>query len=246
MKKKIVIFSGAGLDRESGVLTFRDCKDGLWNNYKVDEVATIDGWMADREKVLEFYNERRKQMPEVVPNEAHYALASLEEQYDVTNVTQNVSDLLERGGSTNILHLHGELNKACDCLSKKHVYDIGANEIKIGDKCPVTNSQLRPHIVWFGEMPFEVPRAYQAVFNADILIIVGTSLQISYTLDLINQVRKGNEHPSLPKEPCRIIYIDPSPMHYLDNYGLKVEYIRESATVGVKQIVEELLTKKEE
>jgi len=177
-------------------------------------------------------------MPEVFPNVAHRLLAKLEEKYDVMHLTQNVSDLLERGGCNNIIHLHGELTKACDSFSKKNKYDIGYKDINIGDMCDITDSQLRPDIVWFGEMPMGVERAYQAVFNADILIVVGTSLQISYTLDMLNNVRhtKVGLH-----EPCRIIYIDPSPMRYLESYGLKVEYIRKGAVEGVNEIVNELL-----
>jgi NAD-dependent deacetylase len=118
------------------------------------------------------------------------------------------------------------------------VYDIGYNDINIGDKCPTTGSQLRPHIVWFGEYPFNVDEAYDAVYNADVLIIVGTSLQISYTLDLLTNVR---QRVSDENNPCRIIYIDPSPMNYLSNYGLSVEYVRKSAVEGVTEIVDELL-----
>lgn len=242
MKKKIVIFSGAGISAESGVQTFRGLKNSMWNNYKIEDVATIEAWGKDCEKVLQFYNERRKQMPDVFPNDAHKALVKLEDKYDVMVVTQNVDDLHERAGSTNILHLHGELTKACDSMLKKNKYDIGYADINIGDKCNVTGSQLRPDIVWFGEYPYHVNRAYQAVSNTDILIIIGTSLQIGYTLDLLNQVRRGNEYPSLPKEPCRIIYIDPSPMTYLENYGLKVEYIKKGAIEGVNEIVSELLS----
>jgi NAD-dependent deacetylase len=240
MKKKVVVFSGAGLDRESGVLTFRDCKDGLWNNYKVEDVATPSGWKKSRENVLDFYNERRKQMPEVEPNGAHISLAKLEEDYDVIHLTQNVSDLLERGGCNNVIHLHGELTSACDSLSKKHKYNVGYNDIELGVKCPETDSQLRPDIVWFGEMPYRVDEGYDAVYNADILLIIGTSLQISYTLDMLNNVRQTVSDAS---NPCRIIYIDPSPEHYLDNYGLKVEYVTKNAVEGVTEIVNELLTK---
>lgn len=237
-KKKIVIFSGAGISKESGIDTFRDSKDGLWNNYKVDEVATIEGWRKNRSKVLDFYNERRKQMPEVQPNDAHIALSRLEDKYDVTVVTQNVDDLHERGGSKNIIHLHGELTKACDVMTKKNKYTIGYNDIELGVKCPETDSQLRPDIVWFGEIPYRVDEAYDAVYNADVLLIVGTSLQISYTLDMLNNVRQTVSDAS---NPCRIVYIDPSPMRYLDNYGLNVEYVTKTAVEGVTEIVNELL-----
>ena len=246
-KKKIVVFTGAGISAESGVLTFRDVKDGLWNNYRIEDVATPSGWAKDRKMVLEFYNERRRQMPEVKPNAAHEALAALEKDYDVTVVTQNVDDLHERAGSTNIIHLHGELTKARGCLYNSkpspadQVYDIGYNDINIGDKCSVTDSQLRPHIVWFGEFPFGVEEAYRAIYEADILLIIGTSLQIGYTLDMLNNVRRT----TTDKEGCKIVYIDPSPEKYLDNYGLTVEYINKKAVEGVTEYVNTIMTKKE-
>ena len=230
-KKKIVVFSGAGLDAESGVETFRGLKNSTWNNYRISDVATPAGWSNDRNKVLDFYNERRQEMVNVHPNDAHKALVKLEEKYEVIHVTQNVSDLLERAGATNILHLHGELTKACDSMSKKNTYDIGYKDINIGDKCVENGSQLRPDIVWFHEFPMRVDEAYEAVMTADILIIVGTSLQISYTLDMLNTFDINK----------KIIYIDPEPMMYLDNYGLNVEYIREKAVKGVTDVVNELL-----
>lgn len=240
MKKKIVVFTGAGISKESGVETFRDAVDGLWQNHKIEDVCTPSGWKKDREKVLNFYNDRRKQMITVEPNGAHKALVKLEELFDVTIVTQNVDDLHERGGSTNIIHLHGELTKARGSLYQHkaspidEVYDIGYGDINIGDKCKTTGSQLRPHIVWFEEFPFRTDEAYDAVYNADILIIVGTSLQISYTLDMLNNVKRVPEQ-------AKIIYVDPNPMRYLDNYGLKVEYIEKGAVEGVTEIVERII-----
>lgn len=245
--KKIVVFSGAGLDRESGVLTFRDCKDGLWNNYKIDEVATPEGWKNDKEKVLQFYNERRQQLPEVQPNEAHISLVSLEKEYEVIHVTQNVSDLLERAGATNVIHLHGELTKArssfynSNNVPEDEVIDIGYNDIKLGDKCEKRGAQLRPHIVWFGEYPFGVIEAYRAVEKADVLIIVGTSLQISYTLDMLNNVRRIGDEQYGGGSPCEIYFVDPKPMRYLDNYGLTVNYIEKPAVEGVGELVNSLL-----
>lgn len=230
-KKKIVVFSGAGLDRESGILTFRDCKDGLWNNYKIDEVATPTGWKKDSQKVLDFYNERRRELPNVNPNRAHRSLAELEDEYEVIHVTQNVSDLLERGGATKVYHLHGELTKARGEKGSEPIIEIGYEDIKLGDVCEKTESQLRPHICWFNEYPFHIARAYQAMNNADILIIVGTSLQIGYTLDMLQAVTSE----------CRIIYVDPEPMNYLSNYGMKVEYVREPAVKGISDLVTELL-----
>lgn len=239
--KKIAIFTGAGISKESGIETFRDTKDGLWENHKIEDVCTLNGWSKDREKVLEFYNDRRRQMPMVEPNEAHKALAKLEEFFDVTVVTQNVDDLHERGGSTNIIHLHGELCKARGSLgnglpfkNNNPVYDIGYNDIKIGDKCEKNGSQLRPHIVWFGEFPFSTHEAYRAIYDADILIIIGTSLQITYTLDMLNNVKRVPEQ-------AKIIYIDPKPMRYLDGYGLKIEYVEKGAVEGVTEIVERII-----
>lgn len=242
MKKKIVIFSGAGLDRESGVLTFRDCKDGLWNNHKIDDVATPEGWSRDRSKVLDFYNERRRQMPEVHPNDAHIALTALEEEYDVIHVTQNVSDLLERAGATNVIHLHGELTKARTSfgmnnpklIESQHVYNIGYDDIKLGDLDEEYEAQLRPHIVWFGEYPFGVDKAYQAFKEADIVLIIGTSLNISYTIGFFG----------VTKLESPIIYIDPEPSRDLDNSyrELKIEYITKGAVDGVQEVIDRLIT----
>ena len=247
MKKKVVIFSGAGLDRESGVLTFRDCKDGLWNNYKIDEVATKEAWSKNREKVLDFYNQRRRELPNVEPNDAHRALVRLEDKYRVVNVTQNVSDLLERAGASDIIHLHGELTKARGCYHKSEgldtkyiVKEIGYNDITIGDKCEYTDSQLRPHICWFGEWPYETDRAYDEVAFADILIIVGTSLEISYTLSMLGQLR----HKFLTGE-CEVYYVDPNPSTHMEAYGIKPTYIRKVASEGLNELVEDLLNREE-
>jgi len=246
MKKKIVVFSGAGISRESGVLTFRDSKNGLWNSHKIDDVATPEGWKRNYEKVLNFYNERRNEMPNVEPNEAHISLASLEEEYDVTIVTQNVDDLHERGGSSDIIHLHGELTKARSSDNPNaEPIDIGYDLINVGDKAD-DGSQLRPHIVWFSEYPFEIERAFQVIREADILIIVGTSLQIGYTLTLLNEVRHDGDgkysEKTVKKEACEIYYVDPEPMEYLSNsYGLQVNYIRRSATEGIYDLVNVLI-----
>lgn len=237
---KICVFSGSGLDADSGIKTFRGLKNSMWNNYKIEEVASLDGWRLDRTKVLDFYNERRRELPSVFPNKAHHSLVELEQHFDVVHITQNVSDLLERAGATDVIHLHGELTKARgsfytgtpNWLDK--TIDIGYNDINIGDKCPISDSQLRPNIVWFGEYPFNVEEAYSAVYNADILLIIGTSLQIGYTLNLLNNVKK------YPKAAL-VYYIDPNPTHYLDNYNLKIEYIKKSAVDGVPLITELLL-----
>lgn len=236
--KKIVIFSGAGVSKESGVETFRDSKDGLWNNYKISEVATPQGWKKNRSKVIQFYNERRKQLPEVQPNDAHKKIAEMEDKHKVTVVTQNVDDLHERGGSTNVLHLHGELTKARGCIydgkpsSKEFkVYDIGYNDINEGDKCEDTDSQLRPHIVWFEEYPFKVNEAYNAMTEADVLIIVGTSLQIGYTIDLLRSVNND----------AKIYYVDPEPSRDLDWYQMNIDYRTKTAVEGITEIYNELM-----
>ena len=230
MKKKIVVFTGAGVSRESGILTFRDSVDGLWENHSIDDVCTPSGWKKDREKVLNFYNDRRRQLPSVEPNSAHTGLVKLEDKYDVTIVTQNVDDLHERAGSSKILHLHGELTKARGTLSSKEsIVDIGYDDINIGDKCP-NGSQLRPHIVWFEEYPFNVEESYDAMIEADVLIIIGTSLMIGYTLNLLSSVSND----------CKIYYIDPQPSRYLD-HTKDITYIEKPATEGVESILNELL-----
>jgi NAD-dependent deacetylase len=231
MKKKIVVFTGAGVSRESGVLTFRDSVDGLWENHNIEDVCTPSGWKKDREKVLNFYNDRRRQLPTVEPNSAHTGLVKLEDKYDVTIVTQNVDDLHERAGSSKILHLHGELTKARGSLSSKDtIRDIGYDDINVGDKCK-NGSQVRPHIVWFEEMPFNVEESYDTMIESDVLIIIGTSLMIGYTLNLLSSV----------SDDCKIYYIDPQPSRYLDKYGKNVTYIEKPATEGVEFILNELL-----
>lgn len=242
--KKIVVFSGAGLDKESGVATFRDSADGLWNNFKIDEVATLDGWRKDRSKVLDFYNQRRRELPDVQPNEAHYALVSLESEYDITHVTQNVSDLLERAGSSNILHLHGELTKArssylngnpiMDKLGvKAKPIDIGYNDINLGDKDEEYGAQLRPHIVWFGEYPFYFYNALEAFIDADIIIVIGTSMNIGYTFTFFEKCKR--ETP--------IYFIDPEPTKSieLEFPDLNITYIEKGAVEGVTELVNKLM-----
>ncbi len=182
--KKIVVLTGAGVSAESGVSTFRD-SDGLWENHRVEDVASIEGWYRNPSLVLDFYNERRAQLATVKPNAAHLAIAALEDEYKVTVVTQNVDNLHERAGSTKIIHLHGELTKVrpencCndrDGYSEETVFDIGSDAIHIGDMAP-NGAQLRPHIVWFGEAVPKIEKAIDAVEAADILLIVGTSLQV--------------------------------------------------------------------
>lgn len=188
--KKLVVLSGAGMSAESGISTFRDT-GGLWEKYKIDDVATPEAWRKNPALVLEFYNQRRKQLFEVVPNEGHQVLASLETKYDVRIITQNVDDLHERAGSTNILHLHGELMKVRSTGVGAEVFSLTADnyETHIGDKCP-KGHQLRPHIVWFGEAVPEIENAIPLVEQADLFLIIGTSLNVYPAAGLVNYVRK--------------------------------------------------------
>lgn len=182
--KKLVVLTGAGMSAESGIKTFRD-HNGLWDNYDVMEVASIDGWKKNPQLVLDFYNQRRKQLYEVEPNAGHYLLAELENQFDVKIITQNVDDLHERAGSSTVLHLHGELKKVRSSVNPSHVFDLDGWELKWGDTCPY-GSQLRPHIVWFGE---EVPMmdvAASITEEADILAVIGTSLQVYPAAGLVH------------------------------------------------------------
>jgi NAD-dependent deacetylase len=231
IRKKIVFFSGAGVSAESGVETFRGLKNSMWNNHKIEDVATIGAWGKDREKVLNFYNERRRQMPDVVPNDGHKLIAELEKDYDVTVVTQNVDDLHERAGSTNIIHLHGELSKGRSSMNPNAVpVDIGYNDINIGDKAE-DGSQLRPHIVWFGEYPFGVDKGYQAIRNADYLVVIGTSLNIGYTLDMLAEA----------SDDCKVFYIDPEPSEILARYTMKtVTNMKYGGSEGMAKFIEKL------
>ncbi|MEO8088459.1 MAG: NAD-dependent deacylase [Bacteroidota bacterium] len=174
--KKVVVLSGAGISAESGLKTFRD-SDGLWENYKIEDVATPQAWAADYKLVLQFYNERRKQVLASKPNAAHFALASLEKKFDVHVITQNIDDLHERAGSTKVLHLHGEILKSRSSIDPGLIYNVEGWEIKAGDRC-AKGSQLRPHIVWFGEMVPELEHAAEVVSGADIFLVIGTSLQV--------------------------------------------------------------------
>jgi NAD-dependent deacetylase len=175
-KKKLVILTGAGISAESGVKTFRD-EDGLWYGYKPEEVADINGWRKDRQKVLDFYNKRRRDLESAEPNSAHIGLADLEKHFDVCVITQNVDDLHEKGGSTNVLHLHGELSKMCSSLNKTRILPY-TKDIAIGDKHPEDGSQLRPYIVWFGEDVPMITEAARIIQNADYFVVIGTSLQV--------------------------------------------------------------------
>lgn len=176
MKKKLVVLTGAGMSAESGIKTFRD-SDGLWENHDVMEVASIDGWRKNPQLVMEFYNQRRKQLFEVEPNAGHIGLAELEQDFDVHIITQNVDDLHERAGSTNIIHLHGELKKVRSIMDEELVYTLDGWELKMGDTAE-DGAQLRPHIVWFGEEVPMMENAAVITYDAEILVVIGTSLQV--------------------------------------------------------------------
>lgn len=226
-KKKIVVLTGAGVSAESGISTFRD-SDGLWENYNVEDVASIEGWYRDKALVLEFYNARRAQLPQVKPNQAHLAIASLEDDYDVMVVTQNVDNLHERAGSTRIIHLHGELTKVrpenvcneMDGFSEAEVFDIGSDSVKVGDMAP-NGAQLRPHIVWFGEAVPKIEAAIDAVEAADILLIVGTSLQVYPAAGLYRYA----------KADTPIYIIDPKDVPARDK---RITHIKDVATKGME------------
>ena len=224
--KKIVLLTGAGISAESGIQTFRDA-DGLWHNHKVEDVASPEGWRKNREVVLEFYNERRRKLKDVVPNHAHQLVKQLEEHFEVQIITQNIDDLHERAGSTNILHIHGELNKMCSSLNRKLVYDC-FDDIKIGDKA-ADDSQLRPDIVWFGEDVPLYPVAIEMVKQADIFMVIGTSLQVYPAANLLSFI----------KHDAQLIIINPE--HDGGNYGGRAIYVKEKATTGMQKVFDVLV-----
>ncbi|MEZ2415690.1 NAD-dependent deacylase [Muriicola sp. E247] len=227
MKKKVAVLTGAGMSADSGLKTFRDA-DGLWEGHDVMEVASPQGFRAHPELVLEFYNERRRQLLEVQPNDGHKALVELEEKFEVQIITQNVDDLHERAGSQNVLHLHGELFKARSTVPPYTVYDW-RKDLNLGDCCDLGN-QLRPHIVWFGEEVPLLPHAAELTSQAEILIIVGTSLQVYPAASLMYYAR-----PGIP-----IYFVDPRPS--LTNSGeLNLYLIAQKASEGVPELVSSLL-----
>ena len=226
--KKIVVLSGAGISAESGLKTFRD-SDGLWENHRVEDVATPQAWNRDPELVLKFYNERRQQVNSAMPNKAHAALYDLEKMFDVIIVTQNVDDLHERAGSSKVLHLHGELNKARSCGDPNLVYDLVDWEMKIGQTCE-KGHQLRPHIVWFGESVPMINEAIPIFQDADIAIVIGTSLSVYPASGLIDY---------LPSYADRY-YIDPKGYENMSSINFNI--ITVEAEAGVSQIAQQLMT----
>ena len=188
---RLVVLSGAGMSAESGIATFRGA-GGLWEGHRVEEVASPEGFAAHPELVLEFYNQRRRQIVDARPNEGHFALARLEELFDVHVITQNIDDLHERAGSTQVLHLHGEIRKARSTRDPRVVVDLPGTELSLGDLGP-DGAQLRPHIVWFGESVPMIDPAMNLVQTADVVIVVGTSLQVYPAAGLV-----GYAPPSAP------------------------------------------------
>ncbi|MBN1112021.1 MAG: NAD-dependent deacylase [Bacteroidales bacterium] len=225
--KRIVVLSGAGISAESGLRTFREM-GGLWEEYDVMEVASPQAWHKNPELVMRFYNERRKQLYSAQPNNGHKALVDLEDHFIVNIITQNVDDLHERAGSSSVIHLHGELKKSRSQIDYNLIYDIDGWELKFGDKCE-KGSQLRPHIVWFGEEVPALDQAIPIVADADILIIVGTSLNVYPAAGLVNYA------PS----DCQLFLVDPNSIDsYINN---KVTFIQKNAGEGLPLLVKQLI-----
>jgi len=225
--QKIIILTGAGISAESGLRTFRD-SDGLWEGYNIEDVATPQAWERNPALVQDFYNQRRKGVLEAQPNAAHYALAKLQEKYDVTIITQNIDDLHERAGSNNVVHLHGVITRSQSSANPQLTYPIDGWEIKMDEVCEL-GSPLRAHVVWFGEDVPMIEPAARLCATADIFILVGTSLAVYPAAGLIDYVPAN-----VPK-----YIIDPK-IPAVRNYG-SVYKIEEKATVGVVKLVEELM-----
>ncbi|WP_448698976.1 NAD-dependent deacetylase [Mucilaginibacter sp. AW1-3] len=228
MKQKLVVLTGAGISAESGLKTFRD-SDGLWEGYDIQEVATPEGWERNPALVQDFYNMRRKSVLEAKPNAAHEALAKLEQKYEITIITQNIDDLHERAGSTNVVHLHGIITKSQSSKNPRLTYPIKGWELRMGETCRL-GSQLRPHVVWFGEMVPMIEPAAKICAQAEIFILVGSSLAVYPASGLINYV---------PADVPKYI-IDPKiPVVYGVPDMIKIE---EKATIGVPELVDQLLS----
>jgi len=226
-RKKIIVFTGAGMSAESGIKTFRD-SGGLWEEFKIEDVATPEAWQRNPKLVLDFYNTRRKQVMEAQPNEGHKILAQLEKHFDVHIITQNIDDLHERAGSKKILHLHGEIMKARSSVDPHLIYPLKRSDIKPGDKC-TKGSQLRPHIVWFGEMVPEMDRAIELAATAEIFITVGTSLVVYPAAGLLHYA------------PAKSVKYLVDPGEFELSLVKDVKHIREKASEGLKTLQEELL-----
>jgi len=226
-KKKLVVLTGAGISEESGISTFRD-SGGLWEGVDMMEVASIEGWYRDPEKMLTFYNDRRRQLPEVAPNAGHHALVDLEKAYDVIVITQNVDDLHERAGSKNVIHLHGELTKARPADADEPVIDIGYSDITMGDT-DEKGRQLRPHIVWFGELVPMMDEAANHVTTCDLFLVIGTSLAVYPAAGLVDLVPHGKP----------VYVIDRVRPDY--RFMSDITFIQKSAASGTPELVKQLL-----
>lgn len=227
MKKRLVVFSGAGMSAESGIKTFRD-SGGLWEQYRIEDVATPEAWNRNPELVLDFYNQRRKQIIEAKPNDGHLRIGAWEQHFEVTVITQNIDDLHERAGSKNVVHLHGEIMKSRSSVDESLIFKVVNGEIKPGEKCP-KGSQLRPHIVWFGEMVPEIERAASIIQSAEIFITVGTSLAVYPAAGLVDYAAHD-----VPK-----YLVDPGVFNigYINN----LIHIQEGAGKGLQQVEKELM-----
>lgn len=226
--KHIAVLTGAGMSADSGLKTFRD-SDGLWEGYDVSDVATVEGWKKNPEKVLAFYNDRRRQAHQANPHDGHKALARLEKQFDVSIITQNVDSLHERAGSSNVLHLHGELSKVRSMNDPSNVKDIGGESIHLGDTAE-DGGQWRPHVVWFGEMVPNMEKAANIITQADIIIVIGTSMVVYPAAGLIDYAKT-----SIPKH-----IVDPSEpeIYNLSNWN----HVQERAETGVPALVRQLMS----
>ena len=221
--KKIVVFTGAGISAECGLGTFRD-SGGLWDNYKIEDVATAEAFKRDPELVLEFYNIRRRQLLSTSPNPAHYALNKFQQNFNFQIITQNIDDLHERSGSNNVLHLHGKLMESKSTIDDK-VYEIDGSELILGDLCSV-GGQLRPNVVWFGEAVPMMDEAIEIVKNADVFIIIGTSLNVYPAASLINYTSNA----------CEKYIVD---LNAMDEIG--ITSIKEKASIAVPKLVNQIL-----
>lgn len=224
--KKVIVLTGAGISAESGISTFRD-SDGLWEQYRVEDVATHEAYLRNPEFVLNFYNERRRQLFQVQPNEGHRQLVRLEEKFEVHIITQNIDNLHEQAGSAHVLHLHGELTKARSDRDDNLIIDIGDRDIRMGDKAP-DGAQLRPHIVWFGEAVPNIEPAAELCEQADYFLVVGTSMNVYPAAGLIHYVPRTT--------PCFLV--DPKAVPI----SRPITIVQEKAGIGVKKVVDQLLS----
>ena len=229
MKQKLVVISGAGISAESGLKTFRD-HDGLWEGYNVEQVATPQAWVADPSLVLDFYNQRRANVRQAKPNNAHLALAQLEDRFSVSILTQNIDDLHERAGSSEVIHLHGEILKAQSSQDPNLCYELEGRDISLGDLCEL-GSQLRPHVVWFGEAVPKMEVAIEKVRSAELILVIGTSLAVYPAASLVD---------FSPAE-AEIFVVDPQAEQLPLNRKNQITFFADSAAKAVPKLVEQLL-----